>query len=64
MCMKAKYNGDIELALRSSAGSAALEGITITKEDIEDGRKILNGELDPDENIKALIAQYTKEGAS
>ena len=64
MCVKAKYNGDVELALRSSAGSAALEGITITKEDMEDGRKILNGELDPDENIRALIAQYTKEGVS
>ena len=62
--MKAKYNGDVELALRSSAGSFALEGLIVTEEEIEIGRKVLNGELDPDEYIKSLLSQYTKEGVS
>lgn len=62
--MKAKYNGDVELALRSSAGSFALEGLIVTEEEIETGRKVLNGELNPDEYIKSLLSQYTKEGVS
>lgn len=62
--MKAKYDGDIELALRSSAGSFALEGLIVTEEEIETGRKILNGELDPDEYIKSLLSQYAEEGTS
>ena len=62
--MKAKYNGDVELALRSSAGSFALEGLIVTEEEIETGRKVLNGELDPDEYIKSLLSQYIKEGVS
>ena len=62
--MKAKYNGDVELALRSSAGSFALEGLIVTEEESETGRKVLNGELDPDEYIKSLLSQYTKEGVS
>lgn len=57
--MKAKYNGDVELALRSSAGSFALESLIIAEEEIETGCKVLNGELDPDEYIKSLLSQYT-----
>lgn len=62
--MKAKYDGDVELALRSSAGSFALEGLIVTEEEIETGRKILNGELDPDEYIKSLLSQYAEEVTS
>lgn len=57
--MKAKYDGNVELALRSSAGSFALEDLIVTEEEIETGRKILNGKLDPDEYIKSLLSQYT-----
>lgn len=59
--MKAKYNGDVELALRSSAGSFALEGLIVTEEEIETGRKILNGELDSKEHARAVIARYQME---
>lgn len=59
--MKAKYNGDVELALRSSAGSFALEGLIVTEEEIETGRKILNGELDSKEHARAVIARYQRK---
>ena len=59
--MKAKYNGDVELALRSSAGSFALEGLIVTEEEIETGRKILNGELDSKEHARVVIARYQRE---
>lgn len=59
--MKAKYNGDVELALRSSVGSFALEGLIVTEEEIETGRKILNGELDSKEHARAVIARYQRE---
>ena len=58
--MKEKYNGDVELALRSSAGSFALEGLIVTEEEIETGRKILNGELDSKEHARAVIARYQR----
>ena len=49
----------IEEALESVKGTMAIEGFILTEDQIDRGRKILEGSLSADDAIAELKAQYS-----
>lgn len=59
-----KHRGvDNEKRLKSIVASMKFEGLEPTKKDIENCRKILNGEITADESISEIINHYKKGGS-
>ena len=51
---------DIDDAIEHVKGTMAIEGVTLTAEDIARGRKILEGTLDPEAAIAEIRAKYAQ----
>lgn len=54
----------VEERLNSIIASMNYEGLTVTEEDIEDCKKILNGEISADESCLKIIRRYQAKKSS